>query len=67
MSVTLDQRDGPRKFYHHGLRLAVSDTGYSHELCLGPPVSKKKNYRLALHAAVKKTKLNISNTLQQYP
>jgi hypothetical protein len=41
-SVTLDQRDGPRKFYHRGLRLEVSDTGYSHELCLGPPFFKEK-------------------------
>jgi hypothetical protein len=38
MSATLDQRDGLRKFYHHELRLEVSDTGYSHELCLDPPV-----------------------------
>lgn len=40
MSVNLDLQDELRKFYHHELRLEVSDTGYSHELCPGPPVEK---------------------------
>jgi hypothetical protein len=43
MSVILDQQDELRKYYHHELRLEVSDTGYSHGLYLGPPVGKITN------------------------
>lgn len=48
MSVTLDQQDALRKFYHRELRLEVSDTGCSHELCLGPPVEKITDF-LCMH------------------
>jgi hypothetical protein len=48
MSVTLDQQGGLRKFYRRELQLEVSDTEYSHELCLGPPVEKITDF-LCIH------------------
>jgi hypothetical protein len=47
MNATQDQQDELRKYYHHGLRLEVSDTGYSRGLYLGPPVGR--NYKDLLY------------------
>jgi hypothetical protein len=66
MSVTLDQQDELRKYYHRGLRLEVSDTGYSHGLHLGPPVGKIYKDLLCILDSFEQSKQIISATTAHF-